>query len=859
MKNEFNLIKTKLIAPMPRKNCIKREKLIEELNTIFDYKVTIVKGAAGSGKSTLLSSFIKDKKLKNVKWINLDKDNNGVYSFWYYFIEAIKDYLPEESGKLISNLSGMTKNEDILSIISYIVNKMCVEEDILIVFDDYHYIKEAALNSTVEYLIKYSMQNAHYVFLTREEFPIYLGELRVRDEVLEIGEAELRFSKSECLSFIKNTIKFDISGEFMDKIFNISEGWIGGLQFAALALKNKGHIEKINVLNKYVIEYLTEEILKGLEPCERNFLIKTSILKYFTADLANYVLKIENSAEIIKALVDKNLFIITLNEEENAFRYHHLFNEFLNISFDRLGEKERKELHFKAYEFLKENGDIGGGIRHLLKVKAYDKAIPLIEENISDPKIWSFIKEIPLPQLITSNEIVVQRIFADFSNMKVDECKSIIKYIEEHGSMEAKSLANLSKMYIYNYYSEIKEEDLKLVEELELSEITKSVMYLNIQPILLSKNQYKKVIEYAFEADKIAEKYNMFFLRVFAKCQITFMLEEMGEYSRVLEEYNDIKVLGDKSGFSGAYKSLYYLGIAGIYMKRYDIAKAEKYLNLAKEETGIKYSITRLGILYNEMEIKFIKHEIGEAKKIAAELEEVYIGSFIPLQIYTAKLRYMLPMGFYEKEDLRQFKEMFEGEKNNNKYIKPEDKIIYSRVMYLLSDKNKALKVIDEALEHCRKYSIKTYLVDGIIVKIMFLKAEVQINKREIYNLLREALHYSIESGYIRAYIIEGEDLLNVIKVLREDKEIKLTDKEKKFIQKIIDIEEKDYKNEILSDRENEVLRVLAEGHSNKEIGEILNISLATVKTHIINIYSKLQVSNRVQAVDRAKELGLIK
>lgn len=857
MKNEFNLIRTKLIAPIPRKNYIKREGIINELNNIFDYKVTIVKGAAGSGKSTLLSSFIRDKKLKHVKWINLDEDNNEIYSFWYYFIEAISDYLPGESEKLINNLNGMTNNEEILEIISYIINKMCMEEDILIVFDDYHHIKEKNLNLAVEYLIKYSPQNVHYVFLTREEFPIYLGELRVRDELLEINEPELKFSKMECSDFMHNTLKLDISEEDMNKIFNISEGWIGGLQFTALALKNKGHIEKINVLNKYVIEYLTEEILKGLNSREREFLIKTSILKYFNGDLTDYVLEINDSADIINSLVDKNLFIITLNEEETVFRYHHLFNEFLNMSFDKLSEEEKNKLHLRAYNFLKENGNVSESVRHLFAIKAYDKAIPLIEENISSPEAWTFIKEMPLESLITSNELVVQRIFYDFSNVQVDECKDIIKYTEKYGSGEAKLLANISKMYVCNYCSEIKEEDLKLVEKLKVSEITKAAIYLNMQPVFLSKSEYEKAIKYAVEADKIAEKYNMFFLSVFAKCQMALIFEDMGEYSKVIEKYRDIKILTDKSGFNNAYKSIYYLGIAGIYMKRYEIGKAEKCLRLAEEEIGQKHSFTKFGILYNEMELKFINHEFEEGKKIADELTKVYIDSFIPLQIYTAKLRYMLPMKFYEKEDLQQFKDIFEREKSEWKYIRPEDKIIYSRVLYLLSSKQEAIKAIDEILEYCRKYSIKTNLIDGLVVKIMLLKDDFELKKREIYNLLREAFHYSIKNGYLRTYIIEGKPLLELIKKLKNDKDIELTNKEKEFIQKIIDTEEpnKAKKDDLLSEREKEVLKVLCEGHSNKEIGEILHISLATVKTHMINIYSKLQVSNRVQAVEKANKM----
>ncbi|MBO0553018.1 hypothetical protein EXQ31_10055 [Clostridium botulinum] len=129
------------------------------------------------------------------------------------------------------------------------------------------------MNSTLEYLIKYSSNNIHYIFLTREEIPLYLGELRVQGQLLEIEEESLRFSKGECLSFIKNTLNIELTEDIIDKIFNISEGWIAGIQLISLALKSRKDniFSDISVLNKYVIEYLTEEILKQLSESERIF------------------------------------------------------------------------------------------------------------------------------------------------------------------------------------------------------------------------------------------------------------------------------------------------------------------------------------------------------------------------------------------------------------------------------------------------------------------------------------------------------------------------------------------------------------------------------------------------------------
>ncbi|RHW63977.1 LuxR family transcriptional regulator, partial [Clostridium botulinum] len=359
MDNKVNLIRTKLISPMPRKNYVKREKIIKELEDIKDYKVTIIKGAAGSGKSTLLSSFIKDKNLSGVNWISLDKENNQWKSFWYYLIEILKKYLEDNGKELTNTFSTFIRKDEIFNVIPYIVNELSKKEDIFIVFDDYHYIKDEFLNSTLEYLIKYSSSNIHYIFLTREELLLYLGELRVQGQLLEIEEESLRFSKRElrvqgqlleieeeslrfskreCLSFIKNTLNIELTEDIIDKIFNISEGWIAGIQLIALALKSRKDniFSDISVLNKYVIEYLTEEILKQLSENERIFLVKTSILNYFNVELCNDILNITNAEEIIDSLIDKNLFVIIIDEKRSIYRYHHLFNEFLNLTFSKI-------------------------------------------------------------------------------------------------------------------------------------------------------------------------------------------------------------------------------------------------------------------------------------------------------------------------------------------------------------------------------------------------------------------------------------------------------------------------------------------------------------------------------------------
>ncbi|URZ08715.1 LuxR C-terminal-related transcriptional regulator [Clostridium felsineum] len=860
MNSNLSFIKTKFVIPSPRKNYIRRTDLTNELSNLYDYKLIVIKGPAGSGKSTLVSSFIKEKEITDVKWINLDESNNELYSFFSYLISALSPYLEAKADALINSISCMTKQEDIFEVISFLVNEISsYEKSITLVFDDYHYIKDSFLNSTLERLIKYSPSNIHYIFITRENLPIYLGEMRIKNEILEIDENELKFSEKECSDFIKSTLNTTLKPYDINKIFTISEGWIGGIQLTSLAFKNSKNLS-IKVLNKYVVDYLTEEILKSLSNPEKDFLIKTSILNYFNSTLCNELLQIEDSDEIIESLLNKNLFIITLDEEEGLFRYHHLFKEFLNTNFNKLPQNIRKEFHLKAYTSLKNSGDISEAILQLIKIKDYEKASSEIEKNIEDASCTSLIRLLPLNALINSNELIIQKMFYHYSNMQIDECKNIISYLENLESTELKALANVFKLYVYDFCNSMTLEDLNIVKNFKLSDITKAILYLNISPAFMIQGEYDKILYYAKESDKIATKYNIVFLSVFSKCLIASILEEQGKLSDTLKVYNDLNTLIVENKFMSSFKFMVYLGVAGIHMKKYDLGNTEKFLKLSLSGLDLNYSFISRAILYNLMELHFLKGELKEGNITKKNLVDNHLNShsLLPCQIHSAKLKYTLPQGKYELEELQEFKLLIENKLNmSNIYLTPEDNVVYSRALFILGEKEKSLIILDKTLEYCRHFSILIHLVEGLIIKALILKENPKTDKRELFNVLREALYYGIESEYLRAFVVEGEKILKIIKLLQNDADITLTKKEKNFIDKIYSFVAP-VKDCLLSQRELEVLEVLCNGSSNKEIASILNISLSTVKTHIINIYSKLQVSNRVQAVEKAKELNLL-
>lgn len=526
MKNNINIIKTKLIMPAPRKNYIKRKHLLEKLNDIADYKVTLIKGIAGSGKTTAVSIYVSENNLQNVNWISLDKENDEIYSFWYYFCESIKEFLSND--KVFDSFKELLTKDSIYNLIGYIVNELSKVDDVFIVLDDFYHIKDKLLNSTIEYLITYSSS------------------------------------------------------------------------------------------------------------------------------------------------------------------------------------------------------------------------------------------------------------------------------------------------------------------------------------VLIYKNDYNKVLKYCNKYYAIAKKHNLISLSIFIKGMEATALEDMGELLEALNIYNEIRNIISDNPIISNLIVLYHFGVAGINLKMCEIEKAKSEIEKVESSIVINKSMFAMPILYHEIIIKFLSGKFKETLKLCNELKVKDRLS------YGFILGYKIFLDDYTESDLNEYINSYEdGIRNNISYSIP-DKIIYSIAVNLYNDSEKGRRLLDDIIEYCRANSIKTYLVDSLIYMILILSDDLKNSKREVFSYLREAIYYSIDNNYLMPYVLSGDKLLKIIILMKNDESITFTTNERKFVNKLFDIDKiKNNSNkEILSKREKEVLQVLSQGLSNKEIAENLNISLATVKTHIIKIYSKLNVSSRVQAVEKAKKLS---
>ncbi|MEI4830468.1 LuxR C-terminal-related transcriptional regulator [Bacillus sp. FJAT-53711] len=854
MKREVHIISTKLMTPTPRKNYVRREKLLKKLEILHDYKLVVVKGSAGSGKTTILSSFVKENPEVAIVWITLDKENNNVFSFWYYMLESLRVYI-KEIEEIFSLFHMIMHKDDMKRIIVALINILSTKDDITIVIDDFHYITDVDVNKTMEYLLKHSSENIHIVLLTREEPNFYVGDFLISGRLLEIGEEELRFSADEGFQFIRYTLKMDLKHEVVHDMNMLAEGWIGGLQLIALARSYHKNdcMQNMKVLNKYMIAYLSKEILEALEEEEQDFLVKTSILSYFNEEICDELLGKKDTKEMIIRLFQKHLFMINIDEDRGIYRYHAIFQQFLQHCFGQLEIGVQKELRLRAAEVYERSGDFEECIKQLLEMQCYEAALRKIENHGQNPQGWSYLRHIPLTCIVQNKEMAFQLIFYHYCNMEFEQCTEILNIV-----YEGESGHHPWKVFEF-CKALIEEENLQLdvlfineIEDMDISDVTKAIIYVELSFFLWFQERIKDALYVLDKASMLEKRMKNPYVKMGILSSLCQIKEELGDLKECERLYNQLFEVIEQHSFLSALTVTCHIGITGIYLKRLQLEKAEKSLqHVQGDEAALGKAY-----LYNVMELQFLKGDKRQAKETIQKLQtfdayqnELFISSL---------LKYAIHVDEEYVQQLDQFAVMYQQKKEKKK-LRNEDKILYAQILLQKGNIQESLQLLDEIAEFTRKHKMKVLLIEALLLKVLILGNDMQKHKRELLNLLREAVHYSYENHILLPYTRTDKQIQTLLLLLKEERLQDLNERERKFLNTLLQLGNHDKENFILSNRELEVLKVLATGASNKKIGEQLCISISTVKTHIINIYSKLHVSNRVEAIKKATEEGIIK
>ena len=383
---EPRLLATKLFVPVTRAARVHRPRLLEQLERGLTSPLTLLSAAAGSGKTTLVASWLRHHKL-NAAWLSLDEADNDVRRFLRYLVAAVQRAYPELGTRTQATMQASDPLEP-LDVATELVNEMAAwDGEAVIVLDDYHVVDAPDVGETVAFLVEAAPPNAHLVITSRVDPALPLPRLRARGLLVEVRAPELRFTHEETSEFFREVMRLDLDATQVAKLESRTEGWAVGLQMAALSLRGRSDadsfIDGFAGSHRYVLDYLMDEVLRGLSEDDRRFLMQTSILRELTGPLVDAVTDDDQGSRRLAEFERNNLFVVPLDGDRTAYRYHHLFGTLLHHELEaEVAPAEREMLHRRASRALETAGKTDEAVHHALQASDFDTVerllVPLV-------------------------------------------------------------------------------------------------------------------------------------------------------------------------------------------------------------------------------------------------------------------------------------------------------------------------------------------------------------------------------------------------------------------------------------------------------------------------------------------------
>jgi LuxR family maltose regulon positive regulatory protein len=891
-----------------------RQHLLSRLNTGLVRKLTLVSAPAGFGKTSLVINWLSALDRPHV-WLSLENSDNRLALFLKYLVAGLQQLETSVGQTLLNNITEPLPPVEVL-ITSLLNDLEELPHPYVLVLDDYHSINDLAVHQAVRYLLENLPRQMHLVIITREDPLLPLAQLRARGQLNELRLKDLRFTPEEAADFMQQTMQLELGPEELATVESRTEGWIAGLQLAALSLQDRdnrtGFLKNFGGDNRHIMDYLMDEVLTR-QPAEiQQFLLKTSILERFCSPLCETLYDGEISTgygqEMLEKLEQSNLFIIPLDSQRKWFRYHQLFAELLRHRLNRNSSISVHELHRRAGNWFRQNGLLDEALNYAFLANDYSEAISLIEEHGSGmikrgettsllgwleklPQVriferpllcvlygWILLLTNPLKSIALIDELLSQaeNLISAQIETSSSETLSLNNYIAGH-------IAAIQGM-LSNWRGNTPEETARLLNnalsylsdgELEI----RSILTYTLGVTCLVQGDNARAEKYLIEAVIQGTRSNNYFIALSAtnsRARMNISTGNLREAEAICREGLETLVnpLLDK-GFMLPAAGLLQITLGRLLLERDNLADARPLLNSGFE--NLKFTgdqdIKLTGFL-NLTRLLVAEESYSSAKELVGQLERAssyfhryaeglkfYIAvnqSAISSQEFPVPDRTMVtfPPELLESEILPPF--MFEGEWQFT------DLITWARyhlqVHSVIPDG--ILKTLENQLVTACRNGWKEREIE--ILCVQALLAEKSGAGKKALDTIQQALKLAEPEGYCRVFLQHGKLMFALLsRVVRQDAPTPLV--EKLLRKKIATPEIRPHKaavhrpnlSEPLSERELEVLDLIAEGLTNQEIASRLVLSLNTVKGHTRRIFDKLDVANRTQALAKARALGI--
>jgi LuxR family maltose regulon positive regulatory protein len=907
-----NLLASKFYFPPHRPDLVPRPGLLEKLDAGLRGKLTLVSAPAGFGKTTVVSEWLRYCG-RPATWLSVDKHDNDLSRFLIYLIAALQRINAEIGVDVQAALEEtLSPHFDIL--LTRLISEIEKFPDkSIIVLDDYHLINSKQVHDAINFLIEFLPPVIHLVISGRTDPPLPISRLRVRGEVNEVRTPQLRFTKDEVATYLNDLLGFDLSTDGIAALETRTEGWIASLKLAALSMQGRDDwpefITKFSGSNRYIIDYLVDEVMARQPEEVQTFLRRTSILERFCAPLCEYVIDGHTEIDVLDYIERANLFLIPLDDHREWYRYHHLFADFLNQKLREIEPERINELHLRASQWYKNAGFVDEAIHHALTAGDLEGATRLVDKIAIDlivrrepNKLLKLIAQLPLDLCKSYPMLCIIQAFALVFSGQLDMVEPALALAEANhyivGVAPNHGYITTVRAYLANHEGDILK-SIKLTEqaldELQSAPLNRMTLVFKGSAIIwLGVNHRQlgnldKAKQLFVEAAEINQKAGNYYAALASFEQLAQLAVYRGQLLQAVELYEDglklaqswmdtegkprgslIAAAGPLRGLGTVLYQLNDLAGATIHIQRsanlYDLGELWKRID----------SLTMLALLRLadgdiETSIKLLNQATAIEDTITDQsVNTTELPSLVRLRILLSRAKPGL--AYLLADAIRRMGAFGLTPNDEVDFSSPSGyprECIYSDLAYLLIAQDKAseaLPLLTRLLHAAAKMGRHG---DEIRYLVMTALAHHALGNDQIaLDCLRQALDLGEPQGYVRLFVDEGQPMMELLQNaisqnVSPDYAGKLLAAFPKYVLKPIPIEQEQKNNiqilaESLSERELEVIRLMADGYKYREIAERLVVSINTVRYHTRNVYGKLSASNRTQAIIRAKELSLL-
>ena len=912
MKDVFEILSTKLAPPRLRSPLVPRDQLLARLDEGLEHKLTLVSAPAGFGKTTLVAEWIErahepQKNLErsnlelsnSVAWVSLDSNDNDPVRFWRYFLTACNAFHPEISNTALKLLSG-SQQPPFEAVLTAFINELArLSGKRVIVLEDYHVIDSRQINDMLAFLLDYLPDTLHIIMLTRSDPPLPLARLRAQNELNELRAADLRFSLPEVQAFLQQTVSLPISPDVSMHLAERTEGWAAGLRLVALALQRfrgqpdlQSYIATFTGSHRPILEYLIADVFNAQPEPVQEFLLQTSVLSRLTGSLCDAVTGRSDSAALLEQLERANLFIEPLDASRQWYRYHDLFAEAMrHYALQRLGEPHLHEVAHQASLWYERQAMLAEAVEASLSAQDFPRAAGLIERLLAPRLVQNeyhtlrrWMEQIPEevlrahPELCLAYAMAIVFTSDRYAPAQKEQIEMPLQIAEQHWQAEENE-RKLGEVLAFRAIAEWRQGEfvrsfttarqaLELLPEDEMQWRGISLIFVAAEELYAGKlNAARQTLARAHTLNEDAGN-------IYGILDTLLLFGEactrQGELHQAAQFYRQVLTILERTPMDRGDKLLRrgraLNGLAALALEWNNLEEAEQAASQAREigQELLEEDLSLRATLVLAS-VQKARGETDQAQQLLHALVAQVKDPMLLREAHACRSRHALLGGdvvtaqrwsvYAEQQDLE-----------ISILQKEQEALVLARLQIARGDAGEALRLLASwQAEAQAQGRVRSELEARILMALAYAALKDIPRARQT---LIQALRQAQPAGYQRLFLDEGQPLLLLLQdVLVENKDEPLAN----YVRTLLYAQARSRTGqetapapgaaaliEPLSEQEQRVLRLLAAGLSNPEIAQELVVSVNTVKTHIKNIYRKLNVSSRSEARQAARHLKLI-